>query len=75
VSTLQINKPRRMTTMDDRGRFVKMNEIEPLPPQLHPIRCQHFGCKLDSTWREGVFSPTLIEGMHNHFYCDSHIGN
>jgi hypothetical protein len=37
VSTLQINKPRRMTTMDDRGRFVKMNEIEPLPPQRTPF--------------------------------------
>lgn len=75
MSTLQINKPRRMTTMDDMGRFVRMNEIEALPPQHRIIRCQHIGCNHPATWREGIFSPTLIEGTHNFFYCDSHIGN
>jgi hypothetical protein len=65
-------QPRRMTTMDDKGRFVKTNEIEVLAPQHRSIWCQHIGCNRHATWREGVASLT---GTYSYFYCDSHIGN
>jgi Rieske Fe-S protein len=72
MSTLQNSKPRKMYTMDEMGRIVKMNQIESLTPQHHSIWCQHIGCNRHATWREGVASLT---GTFNYFYCDSHIGN